>query len=160
MYRYISGLCCKLPPNANFEEEENESQSNYPRDNKRHLLLAWSEVAQQMMDGAYDDFALWQYSTNSMAHCRGNKPKCSSARNFALNQPTKCTQELLALRHHSVNATPESDREWNRCHCSVQSLINGTDPSLDRKQLTARYLERGSYCCALNKSEVGRRIRY
>jgi hypothetical protein len=83
-----------------------------------------------------------------MAHCRGDEPKCSSARNFAFNQPTKCAQELLALRHHSVNATPESDREWNRCHCSVQSLINGTVPSLDRKQLTARYLEYGLYIAA------------
>src|SRR5215813_2692477 len=92
-----------------------------------------------------------------MAHSRDDEPKCSSARSFAFNQPTKCAQELLALGHHSVNATPESDGEWNRCHCSVQSLINGTVPSLDHKQLTARYLECGLYCRALNKSEVGRR---
>jgi hypothetical protein len=113
-----------------------------------------------MMDGANDDFALREYSTNSMAHCRGNKPKRSPTRNFDFNQPTKCTQELLALRHYSVNATPESDRDRSLCHCSVQPLINGTVPWLGSKQLTARYLECGLYCCALNKFEVGRRIRY
>jgi len=40
---------------------------------------------------------------------------------------------------------------------SLLCPINGTVPSLERKQLTARYLECGLYCGALNKSEVGRR---
>jgi hypothetical protein len=33
-------------------------------------------------------------------------------------------------------------------------------PSLDNKRLTARNLECGFYCCALNKFEVGSLIRY
>jgi hypothetical protein len=97
-----------VAPNANFEEEEEESQSNHPRnDNECRHLLAWTQVPQQVTDCALDGFGVWQHSVDWTAHSRGNKPQCCFAGNFAFNQLTKCAQELLALRLDSVNSTPD-----------------------------------------------------
>ena len=123
-----------------FEEEE-ESQSNRPGNNKCEHLLPVSQLAQQLTDSAHDDFAMWQYSINSPMHGRGSKPQSRSAGNVGFKQLTKCTQELLALRRHSVNSTPTSDCNRNLCHCSDPPLIKGTVRSLDSERQTARNLE-------------------
>jgi hypothetical protein len=67
---------------------------------------------------------MWQYSVNSMAHLRSNKRQCCSAGERGSKQPVKCTQEFLTLDDCSVNSTQKSDCNRNRCHCSVQLLIN------------------------------------
>jgi len=122
--RCIASFFGKLHLKANFEEEKDESQSNQPCGNKYQRRPAGTQVAKQLTDCSHDEFAVWQYSVNSMAHPRGNKPQCCSAGNCGFNQPAKCSQELLALRRHSVNSTPKSDCNRNRCHRSVQLLIN------------------------------------
>jgi len=104
------------------EDEEDESQSNQPCGNKYQRRLAGTQVAKQLTDCAHDEFAVWQYSVNSMAHPRGNKRQhqCCSAGDWGSKQPEKCTQEFLALDHRSINSTPKSGCNRNRCHCSVQ----------------------------------------
>ena len=109
VYSCIPGLFGKLHPKANFEEEKDESQSNQPCGNKYQRRLAGTQVAKQLTDCAHDEFAVWQYSVNSMAHLRGNKRQCCSAGECGSKQPAKCTQEFLTLDDRSVNSTQKSD---------------------------------------------------
>jgi hypothetical protein len=67
-------------------------------------------VAEQPTGCAHGKFGVWHYRLRSTAHSRGNKCQCWSVENCAFKQLTKYTQEPLALRHHSVNAMPKSDR--------------------------------------------------
>ena len=93
---------------------------------------------------------MWQYSVNSTAHPRGNKRQCCSAGDCGSKQPEKCTQAFLPLDHRSVNSTQKSDCNRNRCHCSVQLLINERFRRL-QQATGGPDLERGFYCCSLNK---------
>src|SRR5262249_35504397 len=91
-YRRIANFFGKFHPKANFEEEQDESQSNQPCGNKYHRRLARTQLAKQLTDCAHDKFAMWQYSVDSMAHSRGNKLQCCFAVDCVSKQPEKFTQ--------------------------------------------------------------------
>ena len=149
--RCIASFFGKLHPKANFEEEEeDESRCNHPCGNKYQRRPAGFQIEKQLTDCVHDELAVWQYSVNSMAHLRGSKRQSCSAGNCGSKQPEKCTQEFLALDHRSVNSTPKSDCNRNRCHCSVQLLINERFRRL-QQATGGPDLERGFYCCSLNK---------
>jgi hypothetical protein len=123
VYRRIASFFGKFNPQANFEEDKDESQSTQPCGNKYQRRLAGTQVAKELTDCAHDEFAVWQHSVDSMAHSPGNKRQGCSG-DCGSKQPAKCTQEFLASHHHSVNSTPKSDCNRNRRHCSVPLLIN------------------------------------
>jgi len=90
--RDIASFFGKLHPKANFEEEKDESQSNQPCGNKYQRRPAGTQVAKQLTDCAHDEFAVWQYSVNSMAHPRGSNRQCCSAGDCGSKQPENCSR--------------------------------------------------------------------
>jgi hypothetical protein len=115
VYSCIAGLPGKLPPNADFEEEEeDQSQSKQPRRNKYQRRLAGTQVAKQLTDCAHDEAAVVQKSVDSTVQSRGNESQRCFAEIYDFKELAKGTQELLALRQRSVNSTPKSD--CNRNH--------------------------------------------